>query len=160
MTARLHLLRHATTEDARPGHPDRDRRLTEQGTEQARAVGEHLRAAGLVADQLWLSPATRTRQTVTALGLDVEPVVQPGLYEAGVEEVLRLIAGCDPAVRDLLVVGHNPAMVGLAWELCPAEAPEQETLARRFPPASLVSLDLEGPWSDPGPATAITLRLP
>ena len=42
----LLLLRHAQTEDTRPGGRDIDRQLTAEGEEQARAVGTFLAESG------------------------------------------------------------------------------------------------------------------
>ena len=60
------LLRHATTEDARPAAPDHARRLTAEGRREAAAVGEHLRRDGTALDLVLVSPATRARETVEA----------------------------------------------------------------------------------------------
>ncbi len=156
----LHLLRHATTEDALPGRPDADRRLTEQGWQEARALGEHLRAAGVRPDEVWCSSATRARQTCSALDLDVEPQQGPALYRTHADGLLEMVAGCDPATGSLLVVGHNPAMQDAAWELVTPGTAEQELLGRRFPPATFVTLTFDGPWSGLTRAVCTEVRLP
>jgi phosphohistidine phosphatase len=46
----LLVLRHAQTEDARPGRPDRERRLTPDGERHATEAGDHLRTLGVAVD--------------------------------------------------------------------------------------------------------------
>lgn len=158
MDRRLHLLRHAATEDARPGHPDRDRRLTPPGHRQAVELGRWLAASGTRVDLVWCSPAERTRQTCAALGLDAPTTVEPSLYRATAEDVEQLLAGCDPAVASLLVVGHNPTVAELAHTLA-AGSDDEASTARRFPPGTLASFALAG-WDDLGSARLTGLRLP
>lgn len=158
MDRRLHLLRHATTEDARPGHPDRDRRLTPLGHRQAAGLGRWLETSGTHVDLVWCSPAERTRQTAAGLGLTAPTAVEPSLYRAAPEDVRELVAGCDPEVSSLLVVGHNPTVAELAHALA-AGSPEQETIARRFVPGTLASFAVAG-WDDLGTARLTGLRLP
>ncbi len=156
MTRWLHLARHATTEDVRPGHPDRDRRLTAAGQTEASRLAEHLRACPAPPEQVWCSPAERARTTAAALGPRVEVVLEPALYRAGPDEVLELVAACDPVVTSLLVVGHNPTMAALAQQL--ATGPAQA--GHRFPPASCATCELDGPWADVARARLVSLRLP
>lgn len=158
MDRRLHLLRHATTEDARPGHPDGDRRLTTTGHQQASTLGRWLATSGTPVELVWCSPAERTRQTAVGLGLDAPTAVEPSLYRATPEDLLELVAGCDPEVSSLLVVAHNPTVAELAHALA-AGTPEQATIARRFPPTTLAWFAVAG-WDDPGSARLTGLRLP
>ncbi|SDD08162.1 SixA phosphatase family protein [Auraticoccus monumenti] len=158
MDRRLHLLRHATTEDARPGHPDRDRRLTPLGHRQAAELGRWLETSGTLVDLVWCSPAERTRQTAAGLRLTAPTTVEPSLYRADPEDVRELVAGCDPEVASLLVVGHNPPVAELAHALA-VGTPEDQTIARRFPPGTLASFAVAG-WDDLGTARLTGLRLP
>ncbi len=67
------------------------------------------------------SAAVRTRQTA---GLVVEALPSPiplesnrSLYGADVGLVLRQLREIDPGVKSALLVGHNPTMFELVWEL-------------------------------------------
>src|SRR5215212_8827275 len=66
----LLVLRHAQTEEARPGRRDKERRLTPDGQRQATEAGDHLRTLGITVDTVLCSSAARARQTLELLKLD------------------------------------------------------------------------------------------
>src|SRR2546422_640032 len=99
---RLYLVRHA---EAAPGTPDELRTLTPAGREQARQLGERLRAQGAVADAVLSSPLLRARETADALGLgrsEPDERLAPG---ATADDVRAAVAGRGETV---VVVGHQP----------------------------------------------------
>ncbi len=125
----LWLLRHAkAARDAPAGAGDRERPLVERGRRDATALGRRLAAGtgafGLdipVPEVALCSAAVRTGQTAElvnrAMG-DRLPVEDfQALYGATPETVLRFVRELDDGVRSGLVVGHNPTMYELAWEL-------------------------------------------
>ena len=67
------------------------------------------------------SAAVRTRQTtdriVDAMGGQLPVDAYRSLYEADTDLVLQYLREVDEGVRSVLLVGHNPAMYRLAWEL-------------------------------------------
>jgi phosphohistidine phosphatase len=96
------LVRHA---EAAPGDPDELRALTPEGHEQARRLGERLRADGLEPDAVLTSPLLRARETGAELGFgEPEPVdaLAPG---ASADDVRVAVAGRGGTV---VVVGHQP----------------------------------------------------
>ena len=96
------LVRHA---EAAPGDPDELRSLTPEGHEQARLLGDRLRAEGLRPDTVLTSPLLRARQTGAGLGFgDPEPLdeLSPG---ATADDVKAAVAGRGETV---VVVGHQP----------------------------------------------------
>ena len=126
---RLVLVRHA---EAAPGDPDELRALTPEGVEQARRLGEQLRADGIEPDAVLSSPLLRARETATALGFGApEPVgvLGPG---ATVEDVRAAIEGRGETI---VVVGHQPDCGRIAAALRGGEEP-------RFPPAGAQIIDL------------------
>jgi phosphohistidine phosphatase len=126
---RLVLVRHA---DAAPGEPDELRTLTSEGREQARALGERLRAEGIEADAVLCSPLLRARETAEALGLG-EPEADDRLAPGATPEGLReAIAGRGETV---VVVGHQPDCGRIAASLTGGGEP-------RFPPAGVALIDL------------------
>jgi phosphohistidine phosphatase len=159
----LMLLRHAHAQDVRPGSPDRDRRLSEDGEQQARAVGEHLRAAGLPVDLVLASSAVRARQTAELLGLPAPLVVTDELYNAGGESILALIGELEDDAAHVLVVAHAPGLPWVAWELADPESSDPNALATieyRFPPSTLAVLRVDGPWTDLKGGALVAVRLP
>jgi phosphohistidine phosphatase len=126
---RLVLVRHA---EAAPGTPDELRTLTADGREQARALGERLRADGVVADAVLSSPLLRARETAAALGLG-EPEADDRLTPGATPESVReAIEGRGDTV---VVVGHQPDCGRVSASLAGGKEP-------RFPPAGVVVIEL------------------
>jgi phosphohistidine phosphatase len=126
---RLVLIRHA---DAAPGSPDELRALTPEGHEQARRLGEQLRADGIEPDAVLSSPLLRARETAGDLGFgSPEPLdeLAPG---ATAEDVRAAVADRGETV---VVVGHQPDCGQIAAALSGGPEPA-------FPPAGVHVLEL------------------
>jgi phosphohistidine phosphatase len=129
---RIYLVRHA---EAAPGKPDSERRLTPEGREQARRVGERLAQEDARPEAVLHSPLLRARETAeliaAPLGVDPEPHdrLAPGARAAGVRAA---VAGRGGAV---VVVGHLPDCAEIAAELTGGPEPA-------FPPAGVFVIDL------------------
>ena len=129
---RVYIVRHA---EAAPGEPDEDRRLTEEGREQARELGRRLAGEGVRPSALLTSPLVRARQTAAVLGeaLGVQPESDQRLAPGATAERLR------EAVRNrgetVITVGHQPDCGLIAAELTGSEPP-------KVAPAGVLSVDL------------------
>jgi phosphohistidine phosphatase len=126
---RLVLVRHA---DSAPGSPDELRTLTDEGREQARRLGDRLRADGIRPDAVLTSPLLRARETGSALGFGApEPhdLLAPGATD---DDVRAAVAGRGDTV---IVVGHQPDCGQIAAALGEGVEPP-------FPPAGVAVLDL------------------
>jgi phosphohistidine phosphatase len=99
---RVLIVRHA---EAAPGTPDELRALTASGREQARRLGEELRASGFSADAVVTSPLLRARETADALAL-VRPTVDERLAPGATPDDLREAA--DGRGETVVLVGHQP----------------------------------------------------
>ncbi len=126
---RLVLVRHA---EAAPGSPDHLRALTPEGHEQARALGERLRAEGIRPDAVLSSPLLRARETATELGFG-EPEGDDRLAPGATPEAVR--EAIEGRGETVVVVGHQPDCGQIAASLTGGEEP-------RFPPAGVVVIDL------------------
>jgi phosphohistidine phosphatase SixA len=130
---RLYLVRHA---EAAPGDPDELRPLTQEGRQQARALGKRMLSEDAAPAVILTSPLLRARETgaelAKALDVETEPeeLLAPG---AGVDDVRAAIEGRGDQV---VVVGHQPDCGQIAAALTGGPEP-------RFPAAGLVVLDLE-----------------
>jgi phosphohistidine phosphatase len=159
----LMLMRHASTEDSRPGHRDTDRRLTAEGRDQAAALGDQLRSEHVQIDLVLCSSALRARQTVEALRSAAPVVVSDRLYNAGGDEILEAVRELDDGQLHVLVVGHGPGLPGLVYELADPDSSDPTALALidgRFPAGTLATLAVDGPWSELEQATLVSVRLP
>jgi len=168
----LWILRHAkAAPEAAWDGTDRDRPLTGRGRRDATALGRCLAdeqpplgLVGLVAPELALcSSAIRTVETADlVLGASEERIpldVYSTLYQSTPETVLTYLREVDEHARSVLVVGHNPTMYLLAWELLAEGSADRDTLELGgFPTCGLAVLELQaGGWEDVAPGSA-TLR--
>jgi phosphohistidine phosphatase len=161
----LLLLRHAKS--AWPDVPDHERPLARRGQRDAPLMGRWLRAAGYIPDRVVCSTARRAAQTwqlaQPALGSAPSAVFDDHVYDADAGELLDMIRRTPAPVRTLLVVGHDPALPGLARTLAPAPAAgagagEQAAAADRmrakFPTAAVAAFVFRGGWDGLAPGAA------
>jgi phosphohistidine phosphatase len=133
-------------------------------------MGCWLRAAGLIPDRVVCSPAIRARQTwqlaQAALGAAPETVFDETVYEASAAGLLDLIHGAPAGTRALLIVGHDPALPGLARTLAAAAPRDGALLAgnadqsaasrmeAKFPTAAIAAFACAGDWEQLAPGQA------
>jgi phosphohistidine phosphatase len=115
----LVLWRHAEAED---GIPDMKRALTDKGRRQAARVAKWLRPRLEGQWEILVSPATRTRQTADALGLDYD--VRIPLGTSATEEALLREAGWPGNGKNVMIVGHQPTLGRVAARLLTGQAGE------------------------------------
>ncbi len=148
MQLRLIVMRHAKAGDL-PGGPDAERALRERGRHDATAAGRWLRDSGYIPAAAICSPARRTRQTwqqVSAeLGSAVPCSTDQRLYQAGVGDLLEIIAATPDEPATLLYIGHNPAAAELAAGLTGS--------GLDFPTSAIAVIALPGPWAQIAPGT-------
>jgi phosphohistidine phosphatase len=123
------LVRHA---EAAPGDPDELRTLTPLGREQARELGERLRAEGIAPDAVLTSPLLRARETAAALELGEPEPVDELSTGATADDVRTAIAGRGDTV---VVVGHQPDCSQITAALRGGAEP-------KFPPAGAQIVEL------------------
>ena len=129
---RLYLVRHA---EAAPGKPDSERRLTPEGREQSRRVGERLAVAEPRPEAVLHSPLVRARETaeLIAAPLEIAPEAHDRLAPgATAADVRAALVGRGEA---LVVVGHLPDCAEIAAELTGGPEPA-------FPPAGVFVIEL------------------
>lgn len=145
----LVLARHATA--ARPPVADFDRPLTEAGSAEAAAAGEHLTRYPLT--HLVASAALRTVQTGEAVvralteragsgapgNTGDAPVLHTdrALYEADIDAWLEVIATIPETATGAYIVGHESTVSAVIGHLCPALGVPQ-----RFRPSSVAVFEL------------------
>lgn len=144
----LMLLRHAKAVQHGRGD-DFDRDLQDKGKTDARRLGDHLAARGLLPDLALVSSSARTRETFeiveSALGRMLPARYDETLYNATAGELRDALRDIDGAVRSLMVVGHNPGIADAAAMLArDGDLAELSRMRSRFPPCGLAILELEG----------------
>lgn len=131
-------------------------------------MGRWLRAAGYIPDRVVCSTACRAAQTwqlaQPALGSAPPAVFDDHVYDAGEAQLLDVIRRTPAPVRTLLVVGHDPALPGLARTL--AETPaagasageqaaaEADRMRAKFPTAAVAVFVFHGRWDQLAPGAA------
>jgi phosphohistidine phosphatase len=116
---KLHLLRHAKTNQVSPTGKDFDRELLPRGYEQITELKLFMKENPIAPTTILCSSATRTRQTLAEMkGLWPNADIQyhDELYLAEKEEILILICAQNTS-NELLVVGHNEGLSELAMNL-------------------------------------------
>ena len=157
-THRLLLIRHAQAADA---PVDRDRPLTANGTRAATAIGTWLRQAGYVPDRVLVSPALRAQQTwaaaAEALGAAPEATVDQRIYDNTVEAVLEVIGELAGDADTVAVVGHNPSIGRLAFDLDDGTGSDtaRRQLHAGFPTGAVAVFRVDGAFTDLGAGAAI-----
>ncbi len=117
---RLILLRHARASDHSVSGRDRDRPLTDAGRADAAAQAKRLEALGVSPDRMIASAAWRAAETAAivgpVLGLTVPHDSVAAVYDASAGELIGVLE--ERPGTEVLLVGHNPAISGLASLLC------------------------------------------
>jgi len=149
----LYILRHAAAAPSGRDQGDEERPLTKRGHEEARGLGAHLSKGTPPPDWVLCSSALRTRETHASLlenwRHDAELCTEDELYLASAGEMLARLREVPESAQRLLLIAHNPGAHELAYRLCAdGESPEQQRLARQYPPAALCCLSFDGAWSD------------
>ena len=147
----LILLRHAHAEPAAAGQDDLSRGLSATGRAEAAAAGDWLRQHGLRPDRVLCSTATRTRETLAALG-DIgggEVHEVASIHEAS-PGTLATLADANRDAERLLLIGHTPGLEQLAALIHSGQTGDY----RGMPPGGIAVLALPVDANiEPGSAT-------
>ena len=140
------ILRHAKAEPADSDKKDYQRKLTERGREDAKAVARTLRQDKLQPEFVLCSAAPRAAQTARLAAPDVDAKKLKSLYAASPEQWMERLRKIPENVQTVLTVGHNPECEDLVYALANHRV-EMKT-------ASLAVLQFKGEWKKLGPASA------
>jgi len=164
-TRQLWILRHAKAAAEPPaGGRDRDRPLSERGRRDAAALGARLAGDGpplgtpglVLPDVALVSAAVRTVETAGlvcgGLGDRIRIDRYQSLYSAEPETVLDYVREVDGDPSAVLVVGHNPTVSHLAYDLSSDGSPASDRLGSHgLATCSLAVVELAvGAWEDAG----------
>ncbi|MBD0420973.1 histidine phosphatase family protein [Streptomyces sp. NPDC052309] len=163
---RIVLFRHAKADW--PQVSDHERPLADRGRKEAAEAGRRLADTGIPFDLALCSTATRTRETwklaVQEFPQRPKTVYEERIYEASPGELIAVLNETPDDLHNVLVIGHNPGMQGLADVLAgSAEDEARELMGRRgFPAAAFAVLTFTGTWKDvePGAASLVDYWVP
>ena len=151
----LGLFRHAKSDWQDPRARDFDRPLNARGREGAAVMGRHIRDHGLRWDRIISSPAIRCAETIEiacqAAGRPVAVQWDRRIYLASSATLLDLLRAQDDSAKAVLMVGHNPGLEDLIFDLVPDDgtSPLRDVVEIKFPTASYAVLKLDtASWAD------------
>jgi phosphohistidine phosphatase len=151
----LGLFRHAKSDWHDPRARDFDRPLNARGRKGAALMGRHIRDHGIVWDHLIASPAVRCVETVEiaaeAAGRPLAVNWDRRIYLASSATLADLLREQDDAVATTLMVGHNPGLEDLIFDLVPDDgsSPLRDVVEIKFPTAAYAVLELDiARWAD------------
>jgi phosphohistidine phosphatase len=164
----LLVVRHAKTEDVRPGSKDSERRLTPDGERHALELGDYLWAQGITVDAVLCSSAARARQTLELLKLDDQLLqdrieIADRFYNAGADTLINAVRELPDDCYVALLVGHAPGAPSVVYELADPTTSRPEALGAiegRFPAAALAQLEFDGDWYGIEAASLVSVRMP
>lgn len=152
LVRRLIVMRHG-----KAGFDDEDdrdfiRRLTVRGESQAALMASWLHRESILPDVIFSSTAVRAFQTVmiAARGLNFAPEAiefRREMYLADVGTLMSVIRSA-PAVKTVMLMGHNPGLEALICELCGSTAGRRED-HKLMTTAAAAVVDMPEDWSGP-----------
>lgn len=118
MSRRLWLMRHAKSSWSQKTLADHDRPLKRRGIVAAETMGHFLLGANSLPQYVWISTATRARQTwelieqVWQAEHRAAPAVrwEVGIYHAEPSELVQRLAETPDEISHALLIGHNPGL--------------------------------------------------
>lgn len=150
MSRELLILRHAKSDWDSGGVADFDRPLAKRGKKDAPRIGAWLYREGLVPDHVVSSPAERSRATALkvckVLEIGKKRISwEPEVYEAGLEDLLGVLAHCPQGTPTTLLVGHNPGLELLLRHLTGDDL-DMPKDGKLLPTATLARLEMPWEW--------------
>ena len=110
----LTLMRHGEAEDL-DNTRDALRSLTKRGRNEISSVATSLSADGICFDRVLSSSALRAHETTRAIAStlhipETKILYRDDFYLANEEIILSEVSALDDALKEILVVGHNPTL--------------------------------------------------
>ena len=115
----LYLVRHAKSSWKYPNLDDFERPLNKRGRKNAPFMGSVLKKLKVAPDLVISSPANRAAMTARIIAAAISYPLENILYSETIYEfsenvLIHVVKQIDDAVNKAMVVGHNPAINGLA----------------------------------------------
>jgi phosphohistidine phosphatase len=162
----LALFRHAKSDwhDARAR--DFDRPLNARGRKGAALMGRHIVRYGKRWDRIIASPAARSAETIEIASKGASALLPINwdrrIYLASSATLLDVLREQDDTLESILVVGHNPSLEDLIFDLVPdaSASPLRAVVEEKFPTAAFAVIELEiDRWSDLAEGTGRLIHL-
>lgn len=151
----LGLFRHAKSDWHDPRARDFDRPLNGRGRKGAAVMGRHVREHGIAWDRVLASPAIRCAETIEIASQAAKAPIAINwdrrIYLASSATLADLLRELDGDPGAVLMVGHNPGLEDLIFDLVPDDgtSPLRDLVEEKFPTATYAVLELDiDRWED------------
>lgn len=151
----LGLFRHAKSDWHDPRARDFDRQLNERGRKGAEAMGRHICEHGIAWSRIIASPAIRCSESIElaaqAVGRPVTAMWDRRIYLASSATLLDLLREQSSDPPSILMVGHNPGLEDLIFDLVPDDgsSPLRDVVEEKLPTAAYAVLECDVErWKD------------
>lgn len=151
----LGLFRHAKSDWHDPRARDFDRPLNDRGRRGAAVMGQHIRDHGIRWDRVIASPAIRCAETIEIASQHAQRPIAINwdrrIYLASSATLADLLREQDGDPEAILMVGHNPGLEDLIFDLVPDDgsSPLRDIVEAKFPTAAYAVLELDiDSWAD------------
>jgi len=130
----LYLLRHAKSSWNFDELSDQERPLNDRGRDDAPRMGQALAKRDIKPDLIVSSPAVRAMSTAALVARELDYphdkiAVEPGIYQAEVDDILGIIHNLPESADSVILVGHNPTFTDTVNTLSPSSINEMPTAA-------------------------------
>ncbi|HEC1562742.1 phosphohistidine phosphatase SixA [Campylobacter upsaliensis] len=137
---KIYILRHAKAEKEIK-IDDFSRKLTKKGKDELKILLQRLQKYEIKWDRIYASPAFRTKKTAKIIAKnyaydkkEIDLIV--AFYEADEMWLFAFLKNLDESINNVLLVGHNPALLKLCELLSPL-------CLHSFPTSSMLCLECE-----------------
>lgn len=162
----LGLYRHAKSDWSDAHARDFDRPLNTRGRRGAATMGRHIRDHGIAWSRIIASPAVRCAETIEighqAVGSAYSVAWDRRIYLASSATLLDLLRELEDEPASLLMVGHNPGLEDLIFDLVPDEPGNslRHIVEQKFPTAAYAVLELDiDAWANAAPGCGRLIHL-
>lgn len=144
----LGLFRHAKSDWSDAKARDFDRPLNARGLKGAAIMGQHIVGTGRRFKRIIASPAVRVADTIEnaskACGSSFAIEWDRRIYLASSATLMDLLRELDGDPDSVLMVGHNPGLEDLIFDLVPDDGnnPLRDIVEEKFPTAAYAVLEL------------------
>lgn len=163
MSRELLVLRHGKSDWTTDASSDFERPLAPRGRKAVKRMGRWLREQRLLPEYVVSSPARRAKQTALRAcefaDIPKTPVVwDKRVYEAGVRDLLQVLADCPQDKKRVMIVGHNPGFEDLV-EYLGGEGVAFPTDGKLMPTAALARFEMPDNWAKLDAGCAPTMSI-
>lgn len=114
----LHFIRHAKSSWDDPILADIDRPLNLRGKQSCKIMAPRIFESGCNFQYVIVSKAKRAQQTIEGIAskipnIKLQWLTEPKLYTFSASALLAYLQGLDLRVRNIVIVGHNPALTDI-----------------------------------------------